>query len=167
MNYPLQKSSDFWKSLKGKLLEAMPELLEDPECLIDTLEGLTDTKEQLAALLRSAVMDEALVVGLSDLQNRLADRKACLVERAQRKRKIALNYMTDLGFHDIKAPDLTASIRTVPPSVVIINENLIPDKFMVIKKQPNKTLIKVELKAGHDVPGCQLSNGSETLAIKV
>ena len=80
------------KVLRGRLLAEIPDL--DAETLADTLEGLTDLKEMLAELVRSALEDEALAAGLS---TRLSDMKARLERfetRAKRKRQLALKTMS-------------------------------------------------------------------------
>jgi Mu-like prophage host-nuclease inhibitor protein Gam len=167
MTSPLSSSVQTYRTLRDRLLTDMPELADDPECLFDTLEGITDTKEQLAALVRSAMNDEALLGGIDVYLKKLADRKAHFAERAKRKRAIALHYMIDLNLKNLTVPDLTVTRRLIPPSVMIIDETKVPDEFMRIKKEPNKTAIKNALFHGEHVPGTAMSNGSETLAIKV
>src|SRR5262249_14171448 len=56
--------------LKERLLSEYPTL--DEAALRDTLEGITDLHEMLAAVIRSALVDEALQVGL---RRRLYDMK--------------------------------------------------------------------------------------------
>ncbi len=163
----LANSVQEYRTLCARLLRDMPELKDDPECLLDTLDGITDTKEEIAALVNSALDDEATVVGLDARLKALVDRRAYLQERAKRKRAVALNYMSDLGFKNIKTLDVTISRRFVPPSVMIIDEKQIPDAYMRIKKEPNKVIIKEALAHGDFVPGAALSNGSETLTVKV
>ena len=62
-----------YKVLRDRLLAEIPDL--DAETLADTLEEITDLKEMLAELIRSALEDEALAAGLS---TRLSDMKARL-----------------------------------------------------------------------------------------
>src|SRR4051794_5155836 len=64
-----------YRLLRDHLLGQIPHL--DEETLADTLEGITDLRELLAELVRSALEDEALSYGLS---TRLAEMKG----RAQR-----------------------------------------------------------------------------------
>ena len=47
-----------YATLRARLLAEIPDL--DAETLSDTLEGITDLKEMLAELVRSALEDEAL-----------------------------------------------------------------------------------------------------------
>ena len=54
--------------LKQRLLESYPNC--DDETLTDTLEGITDLHEMIAAVIRSALVDEALHAGPS-----IADRR--------------------------------------------------------------------------------------------
>ena len=61
--------------LRDRLLAQIPDI--DAETLADTLEGITDLREMLAELVRSALEDEALSSGLA---TRLAEMQA----RAQR-----------------------------------------------------------------------------------
>lgn len=164
---PLEAAKTTFIVIRTKLLEQMPELADDPECLLDTLEGLTDLQDQLAALVRSAVNDEMLADGIHEYQAKLADRKAVLAARAQRKRRIALSFMEDLSITKITAPDLTITRKLVPPSVIITDESIIPDRLMRVKREPDKTAIKSELQMGSAVPGATLSNGSETLQVKI
>ena len=63
-------------------------------------------------------------------------------------------------------PEATLSIRQGTPKVVIINEREIPDEFMRIKKEPDKTRIKAVMTAGEVVSGCALSNAEPSLTIR-
>ena len=62
-----------YRTTRQQLLADFPDL--DDETLHDTLEGITDLKQMLAEVVRSALDDEALAGGLS---TRLSDMKARL-----------------------------------------------------------------------------------------
>jgi hypothetical protein len=52
-----------YRALRDRLLAEVPNI--DEETLADTLEGITELREVLAELLRSALEDEALATALS------------------------------------------------------------------------------------------------------
>jgi len=149
------------------LLLEYPELADDDETLLDTLDGCTTINEQLAAIAREALEAEALADGLKAYQDALARRKGRLIERGAKLRRMALRYMSELDLKKIVAPDLTATRKALGPTVVIIDENMIPVEFVRIERTPNKTAIKAALVAGEDIDGATLSNGGETIAIRI
>jgi hypothetical protein len=55
---PLSIASSKYQLIKERLLADYPTL--DEETLLDTLEGITDLHEMIAAIIRSALVDEAL-----------------------------------------------------------------------------------------------------------
>src|SRR5918999_3753923 len=108
------------KVLRTRLLAEIPDL--DAETLADTLEGITDLREVLAEVLRSALDDEALAGGLSA---RLSDMKARLDRletRARRKRQLVLNAMIEADIAKLPEADFTASLRQGTPTLEVIAE---------------------------------------------
>ena len=71
---PLKSEVQLYQWLREKLLDRFPEA--DDETVRDTLEGITDLHEIIAAIIRSALIDEALQEGLrsrlDDMKTRLA-----------------------------------------------------------------------------------------------
>ena len=63
-----------YQQVRQHLQEAYPGL--DDETLDDTLEGITDLHEMIAAVIRSALVDEALQVGL---KGRLEEMRLSLI----------------------------------------------------------------------------------------
>ena len=61
-SHPLKIETYHYQQARERLLFAWPQL--DPETLADTLEGITDLHEMIAAVIRSALVDEALQAGL-------------------------------------------------------------------------------------------------------
>jgi hypothetical protein len=167
MNHtPLPTAAQDYRIKRESLLAAMPELADDDDCLRDTLEGCTTIQDQLAALIRSALEDQAMADGLKVYREQLYTRWTKLTERATRKRAIALHYMADLGMPKISTPDMTISRRPVPPSVVIVDESLLPKELLRVRTEPDKTAIKAALANG-PVAGAIMSNGSETISVKI
>src|SRR4026208_1499788 len=105
-----------YQTLRERLLADWPTLEDD--CLLDTLEGITDLYEMIAAVIRSALVDEALQGGLRSRIDEMKQRLGRLEERGANKRQLALEAMTETGLRRLEQPDFTASTRTGTPSLV-------------------------------------------------
>ena len=80
--------------MRERLLAEYPDL--DNETLADTLEGITDLNEMISAVIRSALVDEALHAGLRFRLDDMKERLSRLELRASKKRELALEAMTRL-----------------------------------------------------------------------
>ena len=151
--------------LRERLLSEFPGI--DEETLTDTLDGITDFKEMLAVIIRSALYDEAIVQGIS---TRLSDLKARLERfdaRAKRKRQLALQAMTDADIPKLAEVDFTASLKQGAPSVEILAEDKIPAAYW--KPQPSKLDklgILAALKTGTEIDGAALIAPRVQLAVR-
>ena len=123
-----------YQLLKQRLLANYPDL--DEEAQADTLEGITDLHEMIAAVIRSALVDEALHAGLRFRVEDMRERLSRLELRAAKKRQLALEAMTEVGLNKLEQPDFTASARAGSPSLVVIAEDAIPKLYWV--PQPPK-----------------------------
>jgi len=116
-----------YRITKERLLAAWPEI--DFETLRDTLEGITDLHEMIAAVIRSALVDEALHLGLRSRIDDMKERLSRLELRASKKRQIALEAMSEVGLSKLEQPDFTASARAGSPALVVIAEETIPEAY--------------------------------------
>ena len=151
--------------LKQQLVAAYPRA--DEETLLDTLEGITDLHEMIAAVIRSALVDEALQAGLRTRIEDMRQRLARLEERGAKKRQLALEAMCEVGLKKLEQPDFTASARAGLPPLMIIAEDVIPEPYWV--PQPPKLdrqALLADLKRGAVIPGAQLGNPKPTLAVR-
>src|SRR6478752_2631549 len=92
---PLNNELEYYCRLRERLLADLPEV--DDETIRDTLEGITDLHEVIAAVIRSALVDEALHAGLRFRIDDMRERLSRLELRAAKKRKLALEAMTEVG----------------------------------------------------------------------
>ena len=148
----LQSELINFQAVRRRLLAEVPDL--DSETLADTLEGITDLRETLAEIIRSALDDEALVAGLSTRLSEMKARLERLETRAKRKRQLALKTMGEADMAKLEQPDFTASLRQAAPALEVVAEDNIPAAYW--KPQPFKLdrqgLLQA-LKAGTAIEG--------------
>src|SRR5712691_2268163 len=110
MNSPALKNEvRLYQCLRERLLDRFPEA--DDETIRDTLEGISDLHEMITAIIRSALIDEALQVGLRSRLDDMKQRLLRLEERGIKKRQLALEAMSEVGLRKLEQPDFTASAR--------------------------------------------------------
>src|SRR5262252_9255531 len=116
-----------YQALKRHLLDNWPNC--DEETLCDTLEGISDLHEMIAAVIRSALVDEALGSGLRARLDDMKERQSRLEVRASKKRELALQAMSEAGLTKLEQTDFTASARAGMPALVIVSEQTIPEAY--------------------------------------
>lgn len=139
----------------------------DEQALADTLEGLTDLHEILAAIVREALTDEALAVGLRHRMGAMEQRLDHLLFRAAKRREIAREVMTETDLKKVTAPDLTLVLRPGSPALTVTDERAIPAEFWVAREpRLNRQELLAQLKAGAEIQGVQLSNPQPVLTVR-
>jgi hypothetical protein len=68
------------------------------------------------AVIRSALVDEALQAGLRGRLDEMKERMSRLEVRASKKRELALQAMSEAGLAKLEQPDFTASTRAGSPA---------------------------------------------------
>ena len=151
--------------LRHRLVELHPDL--DEQTLNDTLEGATNFKEALAALIRSALEDECLANALrdriTDMRTRLSRHEA----RAASKRQVVVENMEAADIRKLTEPDFTASTRAGPPSVVIEYDNEQPIDYLLPQQpKPDQRAILEALTRGAMIPGATLGQPKLSLSVR-
>jgi Gp157 protein len=151
--------------LRRRLLEDYPEI--DADTLRDTLEGITDLHEMIAAVIRSALVDEALQTGLRTRIEDMRQRLTRLAERGLKKRQLALEAMNEAGLKKLEQPDFTASARLGAPPLVVTTDQAIPEVYWI--PQPprlDRQTLTADLRHGDQVPGACLGNPAPILTVR-
>src|SRR5262249_21636442 len=161
----LQFAAITYRTIRDRIRAADPQI--DEQTLADTVEGLTDLHEILAAIIRGALTDEALAAGLkgriADTQGRL-DR---LEDRAAKRRQIAKDVMLELDLKKLSAPDFTASIRPGMPALMVIDEAAVPSIYWEPREpRLNRLGLAADLKQGAEIAGVALSNPEPVLSVR-
>jgi Siphovirus Gp157 len=155
-----------YRSIRDRLKAEDPGL--DEQTLADTVEGLTDVHEILGAVIRAALVDEALARGLKCRVADMQDRLQRLQDRAAKRRAIVKDVMVNLDIKKLDAPDFSASIRAGMPALVVLDEDEVPSIYWergepTLKRQ----LLAHELKQGNEIEGVTLSNPEPVLSVRV
>lgn len=155
-----------YRTLRDRLRAEDPNI--DEQTLADTVEGLTDIHEIIAAILRSALSDEALATGLKGRIAEMQGRLERLQDRASKRRQIAKDVMLELDIKKIAAPDFSASIRQGLPALQVLDEASVPSIYWqpVAPRLKRQELLS-ELKGGGEIQGVALSNPEPVLSMRV
>lgn len=155
-----------YRAIRDRLRAQDPQL--DEQTLADTVEGLTDLHEIIAAVVRAALSDTALADGLKRRISEMEERLERLQDRAAKRRQIAKDVMLELDIKTITAPDFSVSVRPGLPALQVLDEAAVPSIYW----QPSAPRLKrqellSELKTGADINGVALSNPEPVLSVRV
>lgn len=149
------------------LIASYPELAEDETLRADMVAGSTDAEAILSRIMDRMQEAETMAFAIQKRINDLDARQKAFDRRGEAMRALALRVMTAAQLRKMQLPEATLSIRVNPPSVVIHDESEIPSEFTRAEIKIDRAKIKEALKAGQIVPGASLSNGSESLSVRV
>src|SRR5262249_18131667 len=146
-----------YRAIRDRIRSEDPRI--DEQTLADTVEGMTDLHEIIAAIVRSALADEALATGLkgrvAEMQDRLERLQDCAANRGQ----IAKDVMVEPALKKIPPPDFPVSTRPGMPALLVLDEAAVPSIYWE-PRQPrlNRQGLLSDLKGGADINGVALSN---------
>src|SRR4051812_22647834 len=163
-SYTVTKIGD---ELSGAIrLRAMLREHNDPQLILDAIEGETNLHEAVCVVAEEILEDEVLLVGLEVTIKALVDRKSRVEKSIEDRRGIILMAMDRAGIPTIRSPTCTLSVRDVPAKVIVTDEAQIPATYFT-KPEPklDKRAIGEALKSG-PVPGAELSNGGVGLTLR-
>jgi Siphovirus Gp157 len=165
MTTPLLRHLAEYEYLREQLQAEYREADEDT--LRDTLEGISSLPEALATVVRSYLDDLTFAAALGIRISEMQDRLSRIEQRAEKKRGVITAVMERADIRKLVEPDFTASLRAVPPSLLVMDEREVPAAFWrpQAPKLDRRALIAA-LGAGQLVPGAALGNGTMTLSVR-
>jgi hypothetical protein len=153
-----------YRTIRDRIQAENPQIGE--QTLADTVEGLTDLNEIIAAIVRAALADEALATGLKGRIAEMQDRLERLQDCAAKRRQIAKDVMVELDLKKITVPDFTVSIRPGMPAL-LVDEAAVPSIYWEPREpRLNRQELLNELKGGADIEGVTLSNPEPVLSVR-
>ncbi len=154
-----------YRAIRDRIRAQDPEI--DERTLADTVEGLTDLHQIVEAIIRSALEDEALAIGLKGRIAEMEDRLGRLQDRASKRRQIAKDVMVELDLKKLQAPDFTASLRPGTPALMVIDEAAVPSIYWEPRDpRLNRQGLLADLKQGAEITGVSLSNPEPVLSVR-
>lgn len=153
------------EQIKALLLQ-FPEIADDEQLLMDMLEGSTELHQVVQKLFNHIAESEMLTSAIADRAKKLADRKSRMEKNAAMGRLLIHNIMTATGVKKLDVVEAKISVVNSPDKVVITDENVIPEQYIKITREPDKLAIKKALNEGLLIDGATLSNGGTTILIR-
>ena len=154
-----------YRAIRDRIQAEDPQI--DQQTLADTVEGLTDLREILTAIIRAALTDLALATGLEGRIGEMQARRNRLQDRAAKRRQIAKDVMVELDLKKLAAPDFTASIRPGMPALMVIDEAAVPSIYWEPREpRLDRQGLANDLKQGAEITGVALSNPEPVLSVR-
>lgn len=140
---------------------------DDEQAREDVIEGETGLKEIIADAIDMLTELETLAEAVGKRIEDMRARKTRMEARVDLIRAAVASAMGVAGLRKLTLPTATLSLKPTPPKVVVNDESEIPSVFW--SPQPPKLDKGALLKALKEGPveGSSLSNGGETLAVRV
>lgn len=144
------------------IAEALPD--DDPDKLeMMNVEGDYSNLMEWALTKRNEAIE--FQKACKELQAKYSLRAESFSRKADSMKEVCGLIMGCANERKYKGASGTVGFRSVPPSVIIIDESKIPDEFKKTTVSVDKTLLKKALKDGA-IDGAELSNGGETIGIR-
>ena len=135
----------------------------------DTLEAIEAEFNEKALAVSHVILNFDADIAALDLEiGRLTERKRLISNRQKQIKDYLRENMEASGISKISCPLFTITCAKGRESVVVDNEDGIPDDLMSVKTEvrPDKIAIAARLKAGEEIPGCRLERGQSSIRIK-
>lgn len=148
------------------LLADYPQLADDEDLRNDMISGSTSFDEALSAFAMLIQETKAQAMSLKAVIGQLTDRLRRFDKREEFARAMIYNLMSTAEMKKIELPICTLSVVNTAPKVIITDESALPEQFLRVKMEPDKTAIKTAIERGTYVPGATLSNAGTTIQIR-
>ena len=145
--------------------EKLSNLDLDEQTITDTLDGLSfelETKAQNTVMYARDL--QATAAAIKEAEEQMAKRRRAMENRAKHLLEYVQGCMETAEVQRIECPHFRIAIQAKPPSVDVYEPGLLPVEYMRTPEPPppapDKTAIAAAIKAGKEVPGARLVQGT-------
>lgn len=151
------------------LIAALRDLCgDDEQAFLDTLEGEADVNTAASRVVRWMLEQEANAHACKELAAVYAARASMFSARQEKAKGALLDLLNELGVKSMPLPEASLTAKATPPKLIgDVDAVHLPEHLRRTSYAPDKAAIKAELDAGRSVAGFSLSNGGQTLQVKV
>jgi hypothetical protein len=132
----------------------------DPECLKDTLDGLSGDFETKAINTAGYIKNmEAQALAIKSAKMDMQARQSQLEKNIERLKKYLCDAMMLANIKSIStSPLFNISLKKNPPHINIVDEDCIPYDYITIRTEKviDKSSMLCDLKEGKEIPGAML-----------
>lgn len=137
----------------------------DVETIADTLEGESSAITAKIADYGYVIKNlDAFVDAIKAEENRIVARRKASEKKVEHIKEWLLLNMVGCNIKSVECPAFSITVKKNPPKVVIDDESLIPDDYLVVPElpppSPDKKTIAAVLKKGEQIPGCHLESSN-------
>lgn len=148
------------------LKAAFPELVEDDQLLLDTIEGSTD----LFSIISKAINERADALGMVDAikarKSDLSSREARFERKGEAMKRLIQALMEAAGQDKLTLPEATISRTKGRKRVVVDDVSQLGQGFYTLARVADKDAIKAALDNGDTIPGAREEIGPSSITIR-
>lgn len=161
INHKLYRETEAAKALRANLADIIG---DDEQCAADMVHAETNLNEAIDLAVNMLVEDKMALAGLVSMIDILDGRRHRIEYRMQMTKTALMAALEQAGKKKHEHAAATLTIKPTQPSVVVVDEALIPSAYWVAgEPKLSKKAVAEALKAHVDVPGATMSNGGQTL----
>lgn len=139
---------------------------EDADLTHDMLEAETDIFSLVDWMLNKEAEESSNQDAIKKRIEQLSLRKKASENRQENMRSLIEYTMTLIGEKKVKRAEATIILSDKKSSIIDVDMGLLPERFIRVKKEADRTAINEAIKAGEVVEGVLMSNGGITLSIR-
>ena len=164
--WQLERAISAWQQLRAELVDD-EELFADEAVIATTLHeaGVDDARDLLSMLIDATVWADRRADEAKAIADEFTARRKRYEANSEKFRDLIQQFMAAMPTRKHAGRFARASIAAAPPSVLVTDEQLIPNEYFKVERTLRRSDVLSDLKVGVVIDGAQLSNGGETLRI--